>query len=401
MCHVQDRETEPVKYSFLAVLPIALAMSLSACAPNEAATKPAAAPAPQVSVAKVISREVTDYDEFTGRFEAVERVEIRPRVSGYIASVNFEQGHEVKKDDVLFVIDPRPYQAELKRAKAELARARTSLTLAKSEHDRAVKLLEVRAISREEFDTRTAGTEQADANVAVAEAAVDMAALNVTFTQVRSPITGYVSRATITTGNLVSSGETLLTTVVSANPIYVEFEGDEQAYLRYNEMARKGERGSSRDTPNPVYIGLADETNYPHEGKMVFLDNELHPETGTIRARAQLDNSDHRYTPGMFARIKLAGSGQYKALLVNDSAVGTDQNVKYVMVVGANNQAQYRAVKLGPLVDGLRVVRSGLKPGETIIVNGLQRVQPGSPVNPQLVAMGQRTSLGLVAQQGK
>jgi RND family efflux transporter MFP subunit len=391
-----------VKYSLLAALPIALSLSLSACAPNEAATKPAAAPAPQVSVAKVVTKDITEYDEFTGRFEAVERVEIRPRVSGYISSVNFEQGHEVKKDDVLFVIDPRPYQAEYKRAKAEVARARTQLTLAKSEHDRAVKLLEVRAISREEFDTRSAGTEQAEANVAAAEAALDVAALNVTFTQVRSPISGVVSRAAITTGNLVSSGETLLTTVVSVNPIYVEFEGDEQAYLKYSEMARKGQPTNSRDSQSTVYIGLANEADYPHEGKMVFLDNELHPETGTIRARAQLDNSDHRYTAGMFARIKLAGSSQYKATLINDSAVGTDQSVKYVLVVGANNQAEYRAVKLGPLVEGMRVVKEGLKPGETIVVNGLQRVQPGAQVNPQLVAMGDRKStLGLVAQQGK
>jgi RND family efflux transporter MFP subunit len=391
-----------MKYSWLAALPIALSLSLSACAPNEAATKPAAAPAPQVSVAKVITKDITEYDEFTGRFEAVERVEIRPRVSGYISSVNFEQGHEVKKDDVLFVIDPRPYQAEYKRAKAEVTRARTQLTLAKSEHDRAVKLLEVRAISREEFDTRSAGTEQAEANLAAAEAALDVAALNVTFTQVRSPISGVVSRAAITTGNLVSSGETLLTTVVSVNPIYVEFEGDEQAYLKYSEMTRKGQPTNSRDSQSTVYIGLANESDYPHEGKMVFLDNELRPETGTIRARAQLDNSDHRYTAGMFARIKLAGSSQYRATLINDSAVGTDQSVKYVLVVGANNQAEYRAVKLGPLVDGMRVVKEGLKPGETIVVNGLQRVQPGAQVNPQLVAMGDRkSSLGLVAQQGK
>jgi len=193
----------------------------------------------------------------------------------------------------------------------------------------------------------------------------------------------------------------LLTTVVSVNPIYVEFEGDEQAYLRYNAMARNGVQASSRNTENPVYIGLANEADYPHVGKMVFLDNALHPETGTIRARAQLDNSEHLYTAGMFARIKLAGSGQYNALLINDSAVGTDQSVKYVLVVGAENKAEYRAVKLGPLVDGMRVVKEGLKAGETIVVNGLQRVQPGSPINPQLVAMGDRKSLGLVAQQGK
>jgi RND family efflux transporter MFP subunit len=391
----------PVKYLLIAAAAISLSLSLSACGPTETASAAAnaAPPAPQVSVAKVLTKEITEYDEFTGRFEAVERVEIRPRVSGYISSVNFVQGHEVKKGDVLFVIDPRPYQADYKKAKADLARARTQLTLAKSERERAVKLLEVHAISREEFDSRASGTEQAEANVAAAEAAVDMAALNLTFTEVRSPISGLVSRAAITTGNLVASGQTLLTTVVSMSPIYVEFEGDEQAYLKYNEMARKGERESSRTAANAVYVGLADENGYPHEGKMVFLDNELHPETGTIRARAELDNSDRRYTPGMFARIKLAGTGKYSALLINDSAVGTDQSVKFVLVVNAKNQAEYRQVKLGPLVDGLRVVREGLKPGETIVVNGLQRVQPGSPINPQLVAMGERSSQNLVARK--
>jgi RND family efflux transporter MFP subunit len=387
----------PVKHP-LAIAALVSVVSLGglyACARNEAAEAPATAtpPAPQVSVANVLTREITEYDEFTGRFEAVERVEIRPRVSGYISSVNFEQGHEVKKNDVLFVIDPRPYEAELKRAKAELARARTQLALAKSERERAVKLLDVHAISREEFDSRVSGNEAAAANVQAAEAAVDAAALNLTFTQVRSPITGLVSRAEITAGNFVSTGQTLLTTVVSVNPIYVEFEGDEQVYLKYINSARNGVNGSnSRTSQNPLWVGLANEQGFPHEGKMVFLDNELHPETGTIRARGQFDNSDLRFTPGMFARVKLTGGAKYNAVLINDSAVGTDQSMKYVLVVGANNQVEYRRVKLGPLVDGLRVIREGLKTGETIVVNGLQRVQPGVAVNPQLVAMGERRS---------
>jgi RND family efflux transporter MFP subunit len=374
---------------------------LAGCAPNQAAEVPVPAhPAPQVSVAKVLSKDITEYDEFTGRFEAVERVEIRPRVSGYISSVNFVQGHTVQKNDVLFVIDPRPYEAELKRTKAELARARTQLALAKSERERAVKLVEVHAISQEEFDTRVSGSEAAEANLQAAEAAVDAAALNLTFTQVRAPISGLVGRAEITAGSLVTSGQTLLTTVVSVNPIYVQFEGDEQVYLKYVDLARSGERGSSRDTENPLWVGLANETGYPHEGKMVFLDNELHAETGTIRARGQFDNSDLRFMPGMFARVKLTGSGRYKAVLINDSAVGTDQSVKFVFVVGANNEAEYRAVKLGPVVDGLRVVREGLAGDETIVVNGLQRVHPGTPISPQLVAMGGHpSSANLLARQ--
>jgi RND family efflux transporter MFP subunit len=373
-----------------------LAAVVSGCARNEAA--PAPPSPPQVEVAKVLTREVTEYDEFTGRFEAVERVEIRPRVSGYISSVNFEQGREVRKGDVLFVIDPRPYEAEYKRAKADLARARTQLTLAQSERDRAMKLLDSRAISREEFDTRVAGSEQATANVAAAEAALDAAALNLTFTRVTSPINGVVGRAEITAGNLVQPGQNLLTTVVSIDPIYVEFEGDEQAYLKYNAMARRGERASSRDAQNPVWVGLSDETGFPHQGVMVFLNNEVDPATGTIRARGQLANSDRRFTPGLFARVRLIGSGKYNAVLINDSAVGTDQSVKYVLAVGQDNKVEYRPVKLGPVIDGFRVVREGLKPGETIVVNGLQRVRPGAAVTPQLVAMGERSgSRSLVA----
>jgi RND family efflux transporter MFP subunit len=361
---------------------------LVACARNEAAPAPQGPPA--VSVARVLEKEITEFDEFTGRFEAVERVEIRPRVSGYVASTHFEQGHEVKQGDVLFVIDARPYEAELKRARAEAARARTQLALAKSEAARAHKLIELRAISTEEFDTRVAGSEQAAANLAAAEAAVEVAALNLTFTRVRAPVSGLVGRAEITAGNLVSAGETLLTTVVSIDPIYVAFEGDEQVYLKYVSMALRGERGSSRDTRNPVWAGLADEAGHPHEGVMVFLDNELDAQTGTIRARGLFRNPERRFTPGMFARVKLVGSGSYDAVLINDSAVGTDQSIKYVLRLGKDNVLEYRPVKLGPLVDGMRVVRDGLEPSDVIVVNGLQRVRPGAPVTPQLIAMGPR-----------
>jgi RND family efflux transporter MFP subunit len=341
-------------------------------------------------VAKVLERSITEYDEFTGRFEAVERVEVRPRVSGYIAAVSFEEGREVKKGDVLFTIDPRPYDAEFKRAKADLARARTQQALAHSERERATKLLEQRAISREEFDTRVSGNEQAVANVQAAEAALDAAQLNLTFTQVRAPISGLVSRAEITAGNLVTSGETLLTTLVSMDPIYVAFEGDERVFLKYAALARNGERADARGGESPVWVGLADETDTPHEGRMVFVDNALDPQTGTIRVRGKLDNAERRFTPGMFARVKLVGSAKYDALLINDSAIGTDQNVRYVFAVGKDNKVEYRSVKLGPVVDGMRVVRDGLSLGESIVVNGLQRVRPGAVVTPELVAMGPR-----------
>jgi len=362
---------------------------IGACAKSGGA--PAAPQAPQVSVASVLERKVKDWDEFTGRFQAVETVEIRPRVSGYIDKVAFKEGSMVKSGDLLFVIDPRPYQAEFDRAAADLKRYKTALDLARIESARVQRLRESGAVSQEELDERTSTVAQAEANVAGAQAALESAQLNLSFTRVTSPITGRVSRAEVTRGNLVtggSNGGTLLSSVVSMDPIYLYFDGDEQAYLRYTQMARDGERASSRDAPNPVRVGLANEEGFPHAGTMDFVDNQLNPQTGTIRARAVLENKDGEFTPGLFARVQLLGRDEYDAVLIDDRAVNTDQNQKYVLLLAAGNKVEYRKVKLGRLVDGLRIVREGLKAGDVIVVNGAQRVHPGVTVTPERVPMG-------------
>jgi RND family efflux transporter MFP subunit len=388
-----------MRRSYLYVIAVSVvALALSACGRSAAQGQAASAP-PQVNVAQALARQVTESDEFTGRFEAVEHVDVRPRVSGYISSVNFTEGSEVAKGDVLFVIDPRPYEAERNRARAQLAQARSQLELAKSQRDRATALLAKHAISQEEFDTRTAGNEQAEANVAAAQAALDSAALNLGFTRVLAPISGRISRALVTSGNLVGAGQTLLTTVVSVDPIYVSFDGDEQVYLKYLKEAHAAREGAPQEARNPVRVGLADESGYPHEGVLVFTDNALDPATGTIRSRARLDNHERLFAPGLFARIKLLGSAQHEAVLIQDSAVGTDQTERFVLIVGKDNKVSYRPVKLGPIVDGLRVVAEGLAPGETIVVNGLQRVRPGAQVSPQRVAMDNHAEArSLVAQ---
>jgi RND family efflux transporter MFP subunit len=356
---------------------------------------PSAPPPPQVTVAQVLQKRVKDWDEFTGRMQAVETVEIRPRVSGYIDKVAFTEGGQVKRGDLLFVIDPRPYQAEYDHAAADVKRFKTALELARIELVRVQRLKDSGAVSEEELDERKSTVAQGEANVAGSQAALETASLNLGFTRVASPIAGRVSRAEVTRGNLVTGGAngganggTLLTSVVSMDPIYIYFDGDEQTYLRYTKMARSGERPSSRDTGNPVQIGLADENGFPHPGTMDFVDNQLNPQTGTIRARAVLANKDGQFTPGLFARVQLLGSGEYDALLIEDRAVNTDQSEKYVLVLGPNNQIEYRKVKLGRVIDGLRVVREGLKAGDVIVVNGSQRVHPGITVTPQRVEMG-------------
>ena len=367
----------------------ALFAAVSGCR-GEAATE-SMPPPPEVSVATVLVKDVRPWDEFTGHIEAVETVELRPRVSGYIDRVNYEEGGEVKKGDVLFVIDQRTYRAELERAEAELARAATQADLARSEVARARKLAEARAMSAEELDQRVSALAQAEANIRAAQSAVDVAKLDLEFTEVRAPISGRAGRAVVTPGNLVSTqpNATLLTTIVSMDPVYVYFEGDERSYLRYNEMSRNGTRASSRDARNPVRVGLAGDGGFPYEGEMDFMDNQVNPDTGTIRARALLPNPDRVFTPGLFARVQLAGSDTFRAMLIDDKAVLTDQDRKYVYVVGEDGSAQRRDVQLGRMIDGLRVVAAGLEPEDRVIVHGVQKIfMPGMPVDAKVIAMG-------------
>jgi RND family efflux transporter MFP subunit len=322
-------------------------------------------------------------------------------VDGYIRRVTFTEGREVKKGEVLFEIDPRPYQAELARAEAELERAKSAASLAASDVQRAGKLVKAQAISREEYDSRTSAEAQGGASVKAAEAAVETARLNLEWTRVRSPIAGRVSNALVTPGNLVqASPATLLTTVVSLDPMYVYFDSDEQTYLRYAGQAKSS--GSNWRTARlPVYLGLANETGFPHEGRLDFVDNQVDPNTGTIRTRAVFSNKSRALTPGLFARVKLVGTEKKKALLVRDAAIGTDQDRKFVLVVGPGDSLMYRPVVPGKLVDGLRIVDSGLQPGERVVVNGLMRVRPGMKVAPTLTDMTAADSVTPDAGQGQ
>ena len=373
----------------LPLLPLAAAVLtavLVAACGSQAAPNAGMPPPPEVSVATVVSKNVRQWDEFNGRVSAVETVELRPRVSGYVERVAYQEGQEVRKGDLLFVIDQRRYRAALDQALADLDRARSEARLAQAQSRRAQTLIDAKAISREEFEARSAATAQGGAGVRAAEAAVAAARLDLQFTQVRSPIDGRAGRAIVTEGNLAQADATLLTTVVSVDPVHVYFETDEQTFLRYSELARSGERAG---TKNPVRVGLATDTGHPHAGTVDFIDNQVDPRTGTIRARAVLDNKARVFTPGLFARVQLEGSGEFKAMLIDDKAVLTDQDRKYVYVVGAKDAAVRKDIVLGPVVDGLRVVESGLSAQDRVIVHGVQKVFfPGMPVAPKQIAMG-------------
>ena len=339
-----------------------------------------------------LQREVVDWDDYVGRFEALQDVEIRPRISGTVQSVAFREGVEVGKGQVLFLIDPRPYRATAAQAEADLAKAQALVTNARTEMARAQKLLDAQAISREEFETKQANLRSAVASAGAARATLDLRQLDLSFTTIRSPISGRVSDKRVSIGTYVAAGQTVLTRVVTTNPIRFAFDGAESFYLKYVRQAQTGERKSSRYAPNPVDIKLADENSYRWHGLMKFVDNAIDQNSGTIRAYAQVDNPSGFLVPGMFGRARLLGSGAYSALLVPDEAIVTDQTRRFVYIVGKDGKTVQRQVETGPLVEGLRVVKAGLVPTEKVIIDGLARLQPGMAVDAKTVPLRPRAA---------
>ncbi len=368
--------------SLLVFVLIATGVGLSGC---EKPAQPPAASAPPVTVANPTKRTVTDWDEFTGRFDAIEQVQVRARVTGFVTSVEFKDGAIIKAGDLLYVIDPRQYEAAAEQARGQLADAKAKVDLAERELTRAETLVKTSAVSESVVDQRRQTLSAAQAATMQADGALKRALLDVEFTRVMAPIDGRVSRHLVTMGNLVQgseSGATLLTSIVSLDPIHVYFDMDESIYIKNSRLWFEGKRPSSRDTANPVQVILSGEAKPSHEGAVDFLDNRLDVGTGTLRGRALVQNQDLSILPGQFARVRVLGSAPYEALLLPDTAIATDQSRKIVFVVNADNVAEARPVVLGPLDDGLRVVREGLKPDDRVVVDGLQRVRVGAKVSP-------------------
>ena len=418
---IQFRRIHFVQQAFLAICLLAV----FGCQQEQQTVEPP--PPTKITVSKPVVMPTVVWDEYTGRLEAIDSVEVRARVSGYLESTHFEEGHSVQKGDLLAIIDQRPFEAELNASRARLeeadaklaeaqallrqaiaqkANADAQLKLADQRYDRAKRLAANNASSNEEVDAReseqlqaTAELEAANAQIEYARASiataratietakadVETAELNLRYTQVRAPVGGRISRRYVTEGNLISGGSsqsTLLTTIVSLNPIHCYFDANEQEFLKYVRLARDGTRGSSRDVKNPVYLALVDEEGFPHTGHMDFVDNRIDPNTGTMRGRAILDNEDGLLTPGLFAKVRLPGSGRFDAVMIPDAAIGSDQSEKFVYVIGEENAVERRKVELGTISHGLRIIRSGLDGTETIVTRGLQRIFPGAEVDP-------------------
>ncbi len=369
------------------ILASVAAVVLVACGdkPQEQAAAPMSAP--KVDVATVLHERITEWDQFTGRLQAPQSVTLVPRVSGYIQKVNFQEGALVSKGDVLFEIDPNLFSAEVERLKADLASAISAQTLAENDFARASKLFKKNAVSEELIDTRRANKHQTAAAVASVKAALERAELNLAYTQVRAPISGRVSYAKATMGNYVTAGQSQLTSLVSTDRMYAYFDVDEQTYLKYANLSAENKRQDPRSGDNPVFMALANETQYTHQGIIDFVDNKMDQQTGTIRVRASFANKDNTLLPGLFTRIRLAGSESYQGILIDDKAIGTDLSNKFVLRLNDKGIVEYRGITLGEKIHGLRIVTSGLAPNDKIVVNGLQKVRPNMPVEANMVNM--------------
>ncbi|WP_336009209.1 multidrug efflux RND transporter periplasmic adaptor subunit AdeF [Acinetobacter calcoaceticus] len=335
-----------------------------------------------VDISNVISKTITDWQEYSGRLEAIDQVDIRPQVSGKLIAVHFKDGSLVRKGDLLFTIDPRPFEAELNRAKAQLASAEAQVTYTATNLSRIQRLIQSNAVSRQELDLAENDARSASANLQAARAAVQSARLNLEYTRITAPVSGRISRAEVTVGNVVSAGNgaQVLTSLVSVSRLYASFDVDEQTYLKYISNQRNSAQV-------PVYMGLANETGFSREGTINSIDNNLDTTSGTIRVRATFDNPNGVLLPGLYARIRLGGGQPRSAILISPTAIGVDQDKRFVVVVDAKNQTAYREVKLGTQQDGLQIINSGLQAGDRVVVNGLQRIRPGDPVTPHLVPM--------------
>jgi membrane fusion protein, multidrug efflux system len=367
---------------FLALL---LPLALAAC--DEAPAKVSPPPPPAVTAAKPLVRELVEFDDFTGRFEAVGAVDLRARVSGYLESVHFKDGQIVKEGDLLFVIDAKPYEVALRRSQAELTRAQTRVELASRELDRAQRLAQTGSGTERNLDVQRQSRGEAGASIESAQAQIAADRLNLGYTRITAPISGRISRKLVTEGNLVLANETVLTSIVSIDPVYFYFDVDERSYLAYVRMAAEGTRPSGR-AGYPVEIALTDEKEFRHQGRLDFVDSRIDASTGTMRGRAVVDNKDQLITPGMFGRIRIPGSNRYPAVLIPDEAIAADLDRRVVYVIGEGGAVSERAVRPGPRIDGYRVVRQGLKGDEMLVISGLQRVQFGAgKVTPQIVTL--------------
>jgi membrane fusion protein, multidrug efflux system len=385
-------------HNFRATLPALgfLALALAACS-DQAAKTAATPPPPAVSVANPLEREVVEWDEYTGRFDAVDTVEVRARISGFLNEVKFTDGAVVKKGDLLFVIDPRPFQRVLDRDRAALLGAKIQLEFAEKDLERAKPLMATSTISQQVFDQRTQAVRAAEANVLSAEANVRSGELDVEFTQITAPITGRIGRKLVSEGNYLtgSSGSgTLLTTIISADPVYFYFDVSETEFLKYQRFGSAMAQSGARVSEVPVELALQGEQGFPHKGRMSFIDNRIDQNTGSLRVRAVFDNPDQLFQPGLFARVRLAGSGKYKAILLPDMAVAADQSNRFLFVVADDGTVSTRPIELGPMIDGLRVIRTGVTASDTVVVNGLQRARNGIKVTPEktVIAQPQKTA---------